>query len=78
MQQAARAICAAVARGIQVVLTTHSLELIDHLVIESRAREALDQLSVFRLQLTDGCLKSYRMPGEEVAFARNQIEDDLR
>jgi AAA15 family ATPase/GTPase len=77
IRQSARAILAAVRRQIQVILTTHSLELIDALLAES-SDEDLTRLSLYRLQLQDGGLKSSRLPGRDVAFARTQIEDDLR
>ena len=59
------------------MLTTHSLELIDALLAAS-SPEDLEKLSLYRLQLQAGVLKSSRLPGPEVAFARGQIEDDLR
>jgi hypothetical protein len=77
IRQCARAIVAAVRRGVQVILTTHSLELIDALVAASSDQD-LEQLSLYRLQLEDGNLKSSHLPGSEVAFARTEIEDDLR
>jgi hypothetical protein len=77
IRQCARAILAAVRRQVQVVLSTHSLELIDALLGESSDAD-LAQLSLYRLQLQQGSLKSSRLPGPEVAFARTQIGDDLR
>jgi predicted ATPase len=77
LRQSARAILAAVHRGIQVVLTTHSLELIDAL-LAAASKEDLEKLGVYRLQLQAGLPKSHRLSGSEVAFARGQIEDDLR
>jgi predicted ATPase len=77
IRQSARAILAAVRRQIQVILTTHSLELIDSLLAECSADD-LKQLSLYRLQLQQGTLKSSRLPGPDVAFARSEIEDDLR
>jgi predicted ATPase len=77
IRQSARAILAAVRRNIQVIMTTHSLELIDALLAES-LDEDLKQLSVYRLVLKEGILKSSRLPGPQVAFARTEIEDDLR
>lgn len=77
IRQSVRAILAAVRRDIQVILTTHSLELIDALLAES-SDEDLDRLSLYRLQLENGALQSHRMSGPEVAFSRQQIEDDLR
>jgi len=77
IRQSARAILAAVRRQIQVVLTTHSLELIDAILAASSDQD-LDRLSLYRLQLQDGDLKSSRLPGRDIAFSRAEIEDDLR
>jgi energy-coupling factor transporter ATP-binding protein EcfA2 len=77
IRQCARAILAAVRRQVQVVLSTHSLELIDALVGESSDAD-LAQLSLYRLQLQAGNLQSSRLPGPQVAFARTEIQDDLR
>ena len=77
IRQTMRAVLAAVRRDIQVILTTHSLELIDALLAES-SDEDLDRLSLYRMQLENGALQSHRMSGPEVAFSRQQIEDDLR
>jgi energy-coupling factor transporter ATP-binding protein EcfA2 len=77
IRQSARAILAAVRRKIQIILSTHSLELIDALLAES-SDEDLSQFSLYRLQLQDGVLKSSRLAGPEIAFARRTIEDDLR
>jgi energy-coupling factor transporter ATP-binding protein EcfA2 len=75
--QSARAILAAVRRQIQVVLTTHSLELIDALVSECSDAD-LQLMSLYSLQLDGGILKFFRMAGPDVAFSRTQIQDDLR
>lgn len=72
-----RAILGAVHRGIQIVITTHSLEFIDSLLAEACADD-LEKLSVYRLSLDQGVLKSRRIPGVEVAFLRTKIEGDLR
>ena len=77
IRQTMRAVLAAVRRDIQVVLTTHSLELIDVLLAEC-SDEDLDRLSLYRLDLHDGTLISRRVPGSEVAFSRCEIEKDLR
>lgn len=78
LRQSARAILAAIRRGIQVVLTTHSLDLIDFLLSETQNEEELNKISVRRLQLKNGCLKSSNLSGSEAALARAEIEDDLR
>jgi energy-coupling factor transporter ATP-binding protein EcfA2 len=77
IRQTMRAVLAAVRRDIQVILTTHSLELIDALLAES-SDEDLEKLSLYRLELEDGRLISVRKPGPEVAFSRTEIEKDLR
>ena len=77
IRQIARAVLAAVERKVQVVLTTHSLELIDSLLSETKT-EDLDKLSFYRLQLREGTLKSSRLSGGEASVARDQIQDDLR
>lgn len=101
MRECARAILTAVRHRIQIVLSTHSLEMIDALVGES-SDDDLKQLSLYRLQLQAGVpelpsspgkgaglgsweivklagtLKSSRVAGPDVAFARMEIQDDLR
>ena len=77
IRQTMGAVLAAVRRDIQVILTTHSLELIDALLAES-SDEDLDRLSLYRVQLENGALQSHRMSGPEVAFSRPEIENDLR
>jgi predicted ATPase len=73
----AQAIVEAVRRGLQVILTTHDLDLIDALVGALKPDE-LGMLSVFRLVLEQGALRSSRLDGQRVRFARREIEDDLR
>jgi predicted ATPase len=77
IRQSARAILAAVRRQIQVVLTTHSLELIDALVAELSDQD-LERLSLYRLQLQDGIPKHSRVGGPDIAFERTTVEVDLR
>lgn len=76
--QTARAIIAAMRGGTQIILTTHSLELIDALLDESSSDELKDNVSLYRMLLSDGQLKSHRHTGDDAAFARSQVEDDLR
>jgi len=77
IRQSVRAILAAARREIQVVLTTHSLELIDYVLAELNEEE-FEHFSVYRLQLENGLLKSHRIPGPDVQFSRTEIGDDLR
>lgn len=76
--QSARAIWAAVRRGIQVILTTHSIELIDALNGEAVTDAEIQKLTVYRLQLLDGCMRNSRIDGLSVARLRASIEEDLR
>jgi energy-coupling factor transporter ATP-binding protein EcfA2 len=78
LRQTALAILAAVRRGIQVILSTHNLELIDFLLSECKGDAEIEQVSVARLKLDGGCLKSSTLSGAEAALSRFQIEDDLR
>jgi hypothetical protein len=77
LQQSAKALLAGVRRGLQIVLATHSLELIDALLLEA-TQDDLSRISTYRLKLDDGVLASSRLDGEQMAFARGQIEEDLR
>jgi energy-coupling factor transporter ATP-binding protein EcfA2 len=77
LQQSAKALLAGIRRGLQIVLATHSLELIDALLLEA-TQDDLSCLSTYRLKLDDGVLASSRLDGEQMAFARGQIEEDLR
>jgi energy-coupling factor transporter ATP-binding protein EcfA2 len=78
IRQTARAIVAAAGRDVQVVLSTHSLELIDAIVEASSTDEALARLSLYRLALQDGKLSTSRLAGAQVKQLRSQIEEDLR
>jgi predicted ATPase len=75
--QTAKAVLAAVRRGIQIIVSTHSLDLIDNLLAHSGDAD-LDRVSVHRLALAKGVLHCQRLAGKDVAFARSAIEDDLR
>jgi energy-coupling factor transporter ATP-binding protein EcfA2 len=75
--QSARVLLANIRRGVQTVLTTHSLELIDAL-LATASPDDLEKMSVFNLLLEDGKLSSGRRAGEEIAFARQTLENDLR
>lgn len=77
IRKSARALLANMRRGVQSVLTTHSLELIDALLAEA-APEDLDRMAVFNLALEDSELRSGRRAGEEITFAREALESDLR
>ncbi|MEM9593571.1 MAG: AAA family ATPase [Acidobacteriota bacterium] len=73
----AKALLANMRRGVQVVLTTHSLELIDALLSEA-AETDLDSMALFNLKLEDGELSTGRSSGSDMTFARRTLETDLR
>jgi len=73
----ARVLLATMRRGVQVILTTHSLELIDMLVEEARP-EDIPALSLFTLALEDGVLRSGRLAGHQIQAARADVAEDLR
>ena len=60
-----------------MILSTHSLELIDALLAELKDEE-LPLLSLYRLKLTDGSPRKSRLEGSEVLLSRSEIGDDLR
>ena len=45
---------------------------------EYRKTEDLKSMALFHLLLENGELKSSRIPGEDVSFARTQVEEELR
>jgi len=75
--QTARVLLANMRRGVQIVLTTHSLELIDALLAEAN-EDDLEKMALFNLLLEAGKLSSGRRAGEEIVFARQTLENDLR
>jgi predicted ATPase len=76
LHESARAIVAAVRRGVQVVLSTHSLDLID--MLRAHLGEDLPKLSVHHLACPAGEMSALRYSGAEVALARDAIGEDLR
>ena len=74
---AAKAIWIAVNRGVQVVATTHSIDMIDAIVAGASTGD-LEKLSLCRLRLTSGQLACSCLSGADVAFSRSEIQDDLR
>jgi len=78
LRMSARVIVAAVKRGIQVVLATHSLELIDNLIEFAEGEQLLDSLNVQRLLLANGQLDTKRFPGDQAKRIRSELELELR
>lgn len=77
IRQSTKAVVEAVRRGIQVVMSTHSLEVIDSIVAELD-QDVQEKLAVFRLLLDHGELVTSRMTFEEAKLMRCDIEEDLR
>ncbi len=74
---AARAILQAVERKVQVVLSTHSVELLDALVREAD-ESMLAEFATFRVALRDGQLRSHRIEGPKVRALRLDLAEELR
>ena len=77
IHQSAKALLVAMRRGVQVVVSTHSLDLIDSLLAQATP-EDLEKFAVFRVVTRDGVLLKSRFPGPMVAMARQEIDEDLR
>ncbi|WP_437906809.1 AAA family ATPase [Sorangium sp. So ce327] len=73
----AQGIVEGVRRGLQIILSTHSLELLDALLSALKDDE-LGLLSLYRLKLAGGELRHSRLEGSEVRLSREAIGDDLR
>ncbi len=73
----ARVVREAVRRGVQVILSTHSLEFIDGLLFDA-TEEDLAKMLVLRTVLDGGHLRVARFPGTTVAAARDSLHEDLR
>lgn len=73
----AKAIWAAVDRGIQVVIATHSQDLIDALLAQASETQ-IDKLSVQRMWLRGGALSGIGTTGKDAEFSRAEVMSDLR
>lgn len=63
--------------GTQVILSTHSIELID-LLLHAPEVEGLTYPTVHRLRLTDGKLRAVTIDREHALAARDDLLEDLR
>ena len=77
IRQTARVLLETVKRGVQVVATTHSIELIDFL-LDACGEADLPLLLVIRVVLRDGRLLSSAWSGGDAAALRRDIYEDLR
>ena len=80
LSSCAEAIVAAVRRDVQVVMTTHSLELIDRLLSALTDDEVEDpsMMTLLRARLRDGILTTVSIPANEAEAARTELAEDLR
>lgn len=65
-------------RNVQVVLSTHSLDLIRYLIDDAKQADVLDSLSVFKTRLSDGNLSWSRLAGPDAELKLETLGDDLR
>jgi len=77
IHRTAQVLLAAARRGIQVVVSTHSLDLVDSILSVAEPGD-LDRLCVTRVVLDGGELRSSLFPGTMVERARNEMGEDLR
>lgn len=77
MWQTAEVVWATVKRDVQVILSTHSMELLDAF-LATAPEDALEKLSVHRLALATGELGHTRIEGVDAVAMRSEFEDDLR
>jgi hypothetical protein len=75
----ADAIVLRIAEGDQVVLTTHSLELVERLHGRLGGRgPSLDRMSVVRLYRQGSSLETRVIEGDRIAFVLDEMGEDLR
>jgi len=77
IHRTASVLLAAMRRKVQIVLSTHSLELIDAL-LDAASDTDLEHIALFNLRLDGGLLRSSRYPGPDIAFNRDVVANDLR
>lgn len=73
----ARLLLAAVERGAQVVLTTHSVELIE-LLVQGADPALQDRISLHNLALSGGRLQVARFAGDDLRYGVEQAVESLR
>jgi predicted ATPase len=72
----AKAMVVAVRGGVQIVLSTHSLDLVDALIAE--CSDDLTRFAIVQTRLADGELMTSRVDGEAARHERVDLADDLR
>lgn len=77
IHRSARVLLAAMRRDVQIVLSTHSLELIDA-ILDAASDADLERVALFNLRLAGGELQASRYAGKDIAFNRDVVANDLR
>ena len=76
LRELAGLIWGAIGQGTQVILSTHSLDLLRFLLLDEHA--ALDAAAVFKTSLKDNVLRAARIPGQRAAERVEDLAEDLR
>ena len=74
----AKAIIKARERAKQIMISTHSIELIDMLLEEAEKQGILDNIAIYRTTLEEGVLNATRYEAHEAIQLRRELEYDLR
>jgi hypothetical protein len=77
LEELARLLHLAAKDGTQVILSTHSIELID-LLLDAAEGEGTTYPAVHRLRLVDGVLRATTIDREGARIARSDLLEDLR
>ncbi|MFN8547391.1 MAG: AAA family ATPase [Candidatus Eisenbacteria bacterium] len=77
LREIAKAVAAAADLGLQLFITTHSMEFLDALLAGLGPARS-DELALYRVALAGGMLSTTRVPGADVLEARDSIQDDMR
>jgi predicted ATPase len=66
----------AIGQGTQVIMSTHSLELLNHIFLAEGV--PLEKSAIFHTSLANGELRAVRIPGENTAERLEELGEDLR
>ncbi|MHC1637258.1 MAG: AAA family ATPase [Candidatus Nezhaarchaeales archaeon] len=65
-------------RELQLLMTTHNIELIDMLLEEAEKQENLNNIAIYKLTLEEGNLNATRYEAQEAIQLRKELNYDLR